>query len=73
MKVIVACKICNKEQNFKQSSNWKRHYFSHTTQKPHQCNLCEKSFTSASLLRDHRLKNHGIADMKKEPVKQEVF
>lgn len=77
MKVIVACKICSKEQPFKQPSSWKQHYYTHSDKKPHACTLCSKSFIRPVLLRQHMEKYHSgqsqVRHIKTEAVKFEDF
>lgn len=58
VKLIVACKVCNKEQSMTRSNNWKQHYFTHQDEKPHKCSFCPKSFIRADKLRQHIAKLH---------------
>ena len=60
--------------------DWKRHYFTHSDEKPHKCSMCPKSFIRADQLRKHEAKVHssGTAatnvkreDLKPEPVQQD--
>ena len=59
VKLIVACRICNKEQSLKFSSNWYKHYVTHSDKKPHQCPHCEKSFVRGDAMRKHVQSKHG--------------
>lgn len=43
------------------ASNWKQHYYTHTTEKPHKCTFCPKSFIRADHLRQHIAKTHHPA------------
>lgn len=61
VKLIVACKICNKEQPLKNVHNWKVHYQIHNDQKPYQCPQCPSAFKRADYLRSHvQSKHNGI-------------
>ena len=64
VKIILVCKICNKEQSLKFSHNWKTHYLSHVSneEKPHKCQFCPKAFVTAPQLKKH-MKQH-IVDIK---------
>ena len=50
VKLIVACKICNKEQSTKWAKVWRQHYLTHSDKKAHQCPHCTKSFHQTNLL-----------------------
>ena len=80
VKLIIVCKICNKDLSASKPSDWKRHYFTHSDEKPHKCSMCPKSFIRADQLRKHEAKVHssGTAatnvkreDLKPEPVQQD--
>ena len=58
VKIQLVCKSCNKEQSTKDSSKWKRHFMSHSDQKPFPCTLCDKSFTEPNKLRSHMQAKH---------------
>lgn len=60
VKVAAVCKICNKEQSFKVVSNWKRHYLTHSDEKPHKCPHCDRAFVQSDKLRNHLKSKHGI-------------
>ncbi|XP_065644067.1 tissue-resident T-cell transcription regulator protein ZNF683 isoform X6 [Hydra vulgaris] len=62
VKIIVVCKICNREQSFKRSSNWKAHFMTHSDKKPHSCLHCEKSYIRADQLRKHVEKEHSYSN-----------
>lgn len=73
VKLIVACRICNKEQSFKYQATWKRHFLTHGDDKPYKCSVCPKSFIQAFQLRNHYKNKHGMAvDENNITVKQEV-
>ncbi|XP_065644064.1 uncharacterized protein LOC100200420 isoform X3 [Hydra vulgaris] len=59
VKLIVVCKVCNKEQSLKFAHNWKTHYLSHVSneEKPHKCHLCPNAFVTAPQLKKHLLKH----------------
>lgn len=59
VKIILVCKICNKEQSLKFSHTWKRHYLSHASneEKPHKCPYCPKAFVRLAQKKQH-LKTH---------------
>ena len=64
VKIIAVCKICNKEQAFKLSRNWKRHFESHCDRKSYKCDHCEKSFTAPYLLKGHAQRIHCLQGVK---------
>ena len=75
VKLIVVCKVCNKEQSMTNTGNWKQHFFTHGGDKPHKCPMCPKSFIRADQLRKHEAKVHSsgtaITNVKKEEIKSE--
>ncbi|XP_067099565.1 zinc finger protein 770-like [Osmerus mordax] len=50
------CAICFK--NFVSPSKLKRHYVTHTGQRPYMCEVCDKTFTQSSHLKTHRHRSH---------------
>jgi len=58
VKVIVVCKICNKEQSMKFVSYWRQHFMTHSDTKPHKCPHCPKTFTRPVLMRKHVQSKH---------------
>ena len=72
VKVIIVCKICQKEQSLKFASNWRQHYLTHASneEKPHKCQQCSKSYIRLDQLKKHVAKTHACAnnDTKKVPV-----
>merc|ERR1712179_368100 len=58
VKIILVCKICNKEQKSLHPPNWKQHYMTHEEKKPHSCTHCSKSFVRADYLRKHIESQH---------------
>ena len=60
VKIILVCKICNKEMSLKFSSNWKKHYLTHASndEKPHKCDVCAKAFITLTSLRKHIQQKH---------------
>lgn len=63
VKIVLVCKICSKEMSLKFSSNWKKHYLTHSSdaEKPHKCTICSKAFISKPSLRNHTLKHHNTS------------
>jgi len=57
VKIIIACKLCGKEQSLKYQFTWKRHYLTHTESKPFECEICKKSFIQQFQLKRH-MKQH---------------
>jgi len=74
VKVIVVCKICNKEAS-KFSRNWKPHYLTHVSseEKPHQCPSCGVGFVSSTALRKHEEKKHPNNYKPEYYVKEETY
>ncbi|XP_066915821.1 zinc finger protein sens-like isoform X7 [Clytia hemisphaerica] len=68
VKIILVCKVCNKEQSLKFAHNWKTHYLQHVSEdeRPHKCNICNKGFITAPQLKKH-MKQHD-----KKPKKEDV-
>jgi len=62
VKLIVVCRICNREQSLKFSSNWYKHYMTHSDKKPFQCPHCPKSFVRGDVMRKHIQSKHGGND-----------
>ncbi|XP_066915822.1 Krueppel-like factor 13 isoform X8 [Clytia hemisphaerica] len=75
VKLIIVCKTCNKDLSSAKPNDWKRHYFTHSDEKPHKCSMCPKSFIRADQLRKHKAKVHssgtGVANLKNEELKSE--
>ncbi|XP_066915829.1 zinc finger protein sens-like isoform X15 [Clytia hemisphaerica] len=61
-KLIIVCKICNKESS-KFQRNWKNHYLSHVgdDEKPHKCKICNRGFIKPCFLSKHMKKAHSGA------------
>ncbi|XP_057301120.1 fez family zinc finger protein erm-like isoform X3 [Hydractinia symbiolongicarpus] len=73
VKIIIVCKICNKEQSLKFSGNWRQHYLTHASSegKPHKCQHCSKSYIRADQLRKHVSKYHEQQEQIYGQTKQE--
>ena len=61
VKIILVCKICNKEMNMKRTDTWKVHYFTHVSNenKPYKCPHCDQGFVQPAPLNKHIQKKHG--------------
>lgn len=59
VKLLVVCKICNKEQSLKFAFTWKRHYLTHTAsgEKPFKCLICGNAYKTKDGLRNHKKKH----------------
>lgn len=74
VKIVVVCKICNKEQSMKRHDTWKRHFLTHADKEdlPHRCNYCDKRFITSGNLKTHmkvHLKGTSFSNtVKKEEV-----
>ena len=55
VKIILACKVCNKEQSMKFQNTWKRHFLTHSSDedKPHKCEICGKATVTAQQMKSH--------------------
>lgn len=73
VKVIVVCKICNKEQSLKHTHHWKLHHQIHSNEKPYKCPHCPSAFKRSDYLRSHVQGKHSHEVQTKQQVKQEPF
>lgn len=72
VKIVLLCKLCNKEQSLKHVGNWKLHYLTHSAEKPFKCHICPKSYVRGDYLRNHIEKNH-VNSTQLVASKQEQF
>lgn len=70
VRIIVVCKVCNKEQSLKFQGLWKRHYLVHADEKPLKCDYCTKTFVQACNLKKH-LQTHNKMEEQVKGVKME--
>ncbi|XP_002156868.3 uncharacterized protein LOC100200420 isoform X4 [Hydra vulgaris] len=72
VKIILACKICNKEQSLKFAATWKRHYLTHAPKEdlPHKCPFCGKGYVTSTNLKNH-LKKHNKKTFQNELYEQQ--
>ncbi|XP_065644071.1 uncharacterized protein LOC100200420 isoform X8 [Hydra vulgaris] len=72
VKIILACKICNKEQSLKFAATWKRHYLTHAPKEdlPHKCPFCGKGYVTSTNLKNH-LKKHNKKIFQNEPYEHQ--
>ena len=59
VKIIIVCKICNKEQSLKFAGNWRQHYMTHSAKKPFSCPHCPKTFIRGDQMRKHVQSKHS--------------
>jgi len=53
VKLIVVCKVCNKEQSLKHSHHWATHFKVHDKSLCHKCPYCPKTFQWPNVMRKH--------------------
>jgi Zinc finger, C2H2 type. len=70
VRVSVFCKVCSKEQSLKQQGSWKRHFLTHSSEKPLKCPHCDKGFVQSGNLKKHVQTVHKHL-VKTESVKTE--
>lgn len=61
-KLPLSCEICLKQ--FDRPSLLKRHFRSHTGEKPHLCSVCHKGFSTSSSLNTHHRIHTGLINKK---------
>ena len=59
VKLVLVCKMCNKEQTSKHPHVWKAHYLTHVPdhEKPFKCNQCGSGFVQTNQLKSHMMKH----------------
>lgn len=60
--------------SLKFSSNWKKHYLTHSSKedKPHKCQLCDKAFITLTSYRNHMAKKHDREESMPTMVNSEM-
>jgi len=60
VKLILICRICNKEQKTYKVAYWKAHFLTHSDVKPYNCHICQKGFVQQTAYKIH-MKKHPEA------------
>ena len=48
VKLIIVCRLCNKEQKTMNTTVWKAHFLTHSDVKPYNCDICQKGFVQTT-------------------------
>lgn len=70
LKINYRCDICNKPFVFK--SHLERHVFTHTNERPVQCELCKKTFKDNKSLKVHTIRSHTEYTEKRKQYQCEI-
>ncbi|XP_065669868.1 zinc finger protein 846 isoform X4 [Hydra vulgaris] len=57
VKIILVCRVCNKEQKSTNPLTWKLHFLTHSESKPYNCNVCGRGFVQTTAFKLH-MKTH---------------
>lgn len=69
-RVIYECKFCQK--SFSNKSSHKKHYLTHTIDKPHVCQYCQQTFSQNKYLEKHYLNHMSVRFVSKHFHKKSI-
>jgi len=58
VRLLLACRVCSKEQKSMNVSTWKMHFLTHSDKKPFNCSVCQKGFVQQTAFKTHMKTNH---------------
>ena len=62
VKLIIVCRLCNKEQKTMNTTVWRAHFLTHSDVKPYNCEICHKGFVQTTAYKNHMKNNHANLD-----------